>query len=642
MSSDNFRDSQDENVVAASKKYNLLSILQDKLISGKDRGISDALSSFMDVLPNALLITDLKGEIVYSNSGLSNMLLRIGPDVRRTQQIIREELKVLHRNTPDVQGSYTKQIETVNGLLVFEILVSGLKGSTGNITGYIYSFSDITAQYLSDKELKRKHHQLIESQRISHVGSWEYNFETDSFLCSQEFINIIGIDFEPDLNIKRLLVSVFDRQKRLEVMNKYKRIIQSDLDLYTHDITFRNQWGKLIILSDTGKILRDKDGNVLRIYATTQDVSESRMINEELRRSKEKITSLLKALPDRVLVINRQSVFTEYYDNLPVLSQDASVNYRGYHMTDVFNPETSELFLNALDETLKTKQQCSFEYNEGEGLFERWYEVRTSLCNDDEVVFLVREITQRRKSTQELIKAKQKAEESDKLKSSFLANMSHEIRTPLNAMMGFSNLLATEELSESEKKKYASIINKNGDQLTSFLTDLLDFSRIDSGQMKIYKEQIHLNDELDKLYNQFSVQVKDYGKTELQLKLVTPLNDEEALIITDPTRFSQVFSNLLTNALKFTEKGFIELGYLKPYNSKIRFYVKDTGKGIHKEEQEYIFKRFRQSASNDVKKHGGTGLGLAICQSLVDLMGGRIWVESTEGNGATFWFTLPY
>lgn len=599
-----------------------------------------------NALPFALQVQDNDGTLLYAN----NQFL--------TSELINSKASKLIENSdftdnafnylPEIKNVKKKPIDENKQFLKFSCgskkhVYEVWESTASNDSDYrIKTFADVTERNAYEKKLKRKQHQLEESQRIAHVGSWEYNLEADSFLCSDEFVNLLGYESESNVCIRRILVSLFSKEKRLEIVSKYRSLISSDISIYKNEITFRNNWGREIILLDTGRIIRDEAGKALRIYATIQDITETKKTNEELRGSREKLMSLLNALPDRVFVINSDSVFTEYYDNIPGVSSANNENYRGYRISDVFTEEIALKFKHSLQKTFETHIEQVFEYYEGEGLFERWYEVRTAICNAKEVVFLVREITQSRKSMQELIKAKQRAEESDNLKSAFLANISHEIRTPLNAMMGFSNILAEDSLTDEEKEKYLAIINKNADQLTSLFSDLLDISKIESGQLKIFKEQININSEFDKLYHQFIQYKKHSSKESLDLKLTLSLDDEAAVVIADETRFTQIISNLLTNALKFTDEGYVEFGYEKPAKGVLKFFVRDTGKGIPSNELETIFKRFRQSATNNVKKHGGTGLGLAISESLVNLMGGRLWVESVVDKGSTFWFTLPY
>ena len=240
-------------------------------------------------------------------------------------------------------------------------------------------------------------------------------------------------------------------------------------------------------------------------------------------------------------------------------------------------------------------------------------------------------ITNRKKMEQELTTAKDLAEESNRLKSAFLANMSHEIRTPLNAIVGFSGILASTE-EEQEKQEYVSIIENNNTLLLQLISDILDLSKIEAGTLELNYSNVELNELMRELERGFLLRVKTDA---VKLEFVEPA--EPCMAYTEKNRLSQLMINLVTNAIKFTEKGSIRFSYEMREN-ELYFYVTDTGCGIPKDKQQNIFGRFVKLNSFAQ----GTGLGLSICKTLMDRMGGRIGVESEEGKGSTFWFTLPY
>lgn len=245
---------------------------------------------------------------------------------------------------------------------------------------------------------------------------------------------------------------------------------------------------------------------------------------------------------------------------------------------------------------------------------------------------------QRRKLEKELVQAKEKAEESDRLKTAFLANMSHEIRTPINGIIGFAQLLNSDGVTDEKKQEFLEIIQTNADALISLIDDILDISRIQEGQLKVRNATININLLLEEVFNTFSA--PKYKEKELDLKLCRPLSDEEAVIISDTLRIKQILNNLLSNAFKFTDKGKIEFGYVRE-PGQIKFYVKDTGIGIPTDKLNDIFVRFIQADGTFTRRYGGSGLGLAISKGIVELLGGNIWVESHVGEGSQFYFTLP-
>jgi len=242
----------------------------------------------------------------------------------------------------------------------------------------------------------------------------------------------------------------------------------------------------------------------------------------------------------------------------------------------------------------------------------------------------------------ELLQAKTKAEESDKLKTAFLANMSHEIRTPMNGILGFAEMLNDEFLSEGNRKKYVEIINNNGKMLMSLIDDIIDFAKIEAGQIKILNQEFSLNSLLTQIHASFLSESLKKDKTSVKLRIRKAFANEECYIQSDPNRLRQILTNLVGNAFKFTKEGYIEFGYIAPEEGMMDFYVKDTGIGIPEDKIGLIFERFVQADYSRSRKYSGSGLGLAISKGFVELLGGKMWVESKLNEGSTFHFSIPY
>ena len=249
-----------------------------------------------------------------------------------------------------------------------------------------------------------------------------------------------------------------------------------------------------------------------------------------------------------------------------------------------------------------------------------------------------RDVTAVRSAEINLKIAKEKAEESERLKSAFLANMSHEIRTPMNSILGFSDLLMSGNLTEEKKEKYHEIVNSSGKRLMNLISDIIDVSRIDAKQLSMHFTEFNLNNLIDNLNHQFNISPRRKNTT---IRSFKSLQDEQSFINCDETRLTQVLSNLLENALKFTKDGTVEFGYNldKKY---IHFYVKDSGVGISEKDHQLIFDRFGQSDNELLTVKAGSGLGLSISKGIVEILGGTIWVESGVNKGATFHFTIPH
>ncbi len=243
-----------------------------------------------------------------------------------------------------------------------------------------------------------------------------------------------------------------------------------------------------------------------------------------------------------------------------------------------------------------------------------------------------------------LLQAKEKAEESDLLKSAFLANMSHEIRTPMNAILGFTELLTIpdSEITVEEKNNFIKLINHSSNNLLQLIDDIIDISKIEAGQLKILRKECPLNTTLKDIKKSFLELRKHKNKENIDIRLNENGEKQNLIIKTDPLRLNQIITNLIDNSLKFTDEGFIEFGYEIQSDEKLLFYVKDTGLGMDGNKKDLIFDRFTKIEDDNTKLYRGAGLGLAICKSLVGLLGGKIWVDSTPFVGSTFYFTLPF
>lgn len=250
----------------------------------------------------------------------------------------------------------------------------------------------------------------------------------------------------------------------------------------------------------------------------------------------------------------------------------------------------------------------------------------------------IRDITSRIEIEKELINAKDKAEESDRLKSAFLANMSHEIRTPMNGILGFSDLLKNPNLTNDKQQDYIRIIEKSGTRMLNIINDIINISKIESGLMEVNMSESNINEQIEYIYTFFKPEIENKG---MQFLFKNPLPFSKAIIKTDREKLFAILTNLVKNAIKYSEKGSIELGYDKK-DEYLKFYVKDSGIGIDSTRQKAIFERFIQADITDKHAYQGAGLGLSISKAYVEMLGGKLWAESEIGIGSTFYFTIPY
>jgi signal transduction histidine kinase/CheY-like chemotaxis protein len=274
------------------------------------------------------------------------------------------------------------------------------------------------------------------------------------------------------------------------------------------------------------------------------------------------------------------------------------------------------------------------------------YKSEKAYTNDDLKVleFVSNQIAisiERKQYEYNLKMAKERAEESDKLKSAFLANMSHEIRTPMNSIIGFSELITRKTISPEKKDAYANYITNSSKSLLALIDDIIDISKIEAKQMKVSKASTNVNKMMDELFDYYDSSIDRNSQPNLKIKKHIAIEDYNFHILCDYNKVRQILNNLMNNATKFTKEGHVELGYILPNNATILFYVEDTGIGIESNKLDLIFEPFRQADDSTTRKYGGTGLGLAISKRLAQLMGGRIWVDSEPNKGTTFFFSLP-
>ena len=255
------------------------------------------------------------------------------------------------------------------------------------------------------------------------------------------------------------------------------------------------------------------------------------------------------------------------------------------------------------------------------------------------IVGIMQDVTESRKNLEEISRALEKAEESDHLKTIFLSNLSHEFRNPMNTIIGFSELINSGNIDTEKRKEYAIIITRKANYLLRLIDDIAELSKFETGQVKVNKKHCDINRVAGELFLEYQEVKKEMQKEyiELRLHVPTPYTEE---FYTDPGRLQQVLSNLLRNAFQFTEKGYVEFGY-EQKDRFIQFYVKDTGIGVRKEDQKLVFNRFRQIEDTSLRRVGGSGMGLTLSRHIINLLGGRIWLESTPNEGSTFFFSLP-
>ncbi|MDB4303485.1 PAS domain S-box protein [Desulfosarcina sp.] len=375
-----------------------------------------------------------------------------------------------------------------------------------------------------------------------------------------------------------------------------------------------------------------------------------KQVNELIKESEFNLRSLFNAMTDVVMEIDYDGYYLAIAPTSPDLLYKPEKELVGKTMHEIFTKEEADEFLRMVRNSLDNKIVEKLEYSLKIENKIVWFEGRVTPKTNNTVLYTARDITDRKEAENalkenniELIKAKEKAEESDRLKSSFLANMSHEIRTPMNGILGFTQLLKEPKHTGDEQQVYIDIIEKSGARLLNTINDIMDISKVEAGQIEISVTDVNINEQTNYLCAFFKPEAE---KKELQIICRNSLPDEEVIIKTDRDKVIAILTNILKNAIKYTNKGNIEFGYNKKGNN-LEFYVKDTGIGISKDKQKIIFDRFVQADYSLSSRYEGSGLGLSISKAYVELLGGNIWLESVEGKNGNagetqFYFTIPY
>lgn len=376
-------------------------------------------------------------------------------------------------------------------------------------------------------------------------------------------------------------------------------------------------------------------------YMVFEDITKQKNHIASLEESKRRYKVLLEAIPDMFFVIDKDGTYQDLVVKESELFKVEDANIIGSTIYDVGFPENmADKIFDCIQEAIKTHSIETIEYsmNTPNGTF--MFEMRIAKLNADSVISISRDITKRKTAEFKLEKALVKAEESDRLKSAFLANLSHEIRTPMNVITNFTRILAESDLDAQERMELNDAITLNGKQLLNMIDNTIHLSKIESQSIEVVNRFCNLNQLLRDVYNHYYVLLPDAKDVKMRLKLDVP--NKEFGFETDPSILNEVISLLVDNAIKYTLKGEITIGYEMIRNEKVKLMITDTGIGIPPEEHGNIFRRFYRVHNQINNSTSGSGLGLAIVKHYVEMLGGELNFESIPGHGTKFWFELPF
>ncbi len=422
------------------------------------------------------------------------------------------------------------------------------------------------------------------------------------------------------------------------VLKSFDEFIKQPNSTTTIEFRYRCKDGAYKWISFTGNNLIH-DPHIQGILGNYHDISKRKAIETALRKSEEKYRLIFENSPVGVLSFDGHGEIVACNDSFARIIGSPKEILIGLDMLSLPDEKV----------VMEIKKSLQGETGHFEGYYHSFTSDKVTIiralfapiimedCSVCGAVGIIEDISERIKAVVELKKAREKAEESDRLKTAFLSNMSHEIRTPMNGILGFSDLLKNPKLTGKEQQEYISIIEKSGERMLNIINDIIDISRIEAGHMEVLITETNIAELLQFISKFFQPEARLK-----RIKLYSPnLTTDEALIVnTDKQKLNAILINLVKNAIKFTSNGLIEFGYRKTENDLL-FYVKDTGRGIPESKKSIIFERFRQGNEQSNRDYEGAGLGLAISKAYAEMLGGRIWVESEPEKGSVFSFTIP-
>jgi PAS domain S-box-containing protein len=526
-------------------------------------------------------------------------------------------------------------------------LISANLINIGGIPHIIAITKDISDRIKDQKALKESEEKLRSLLELSSDIIWEIDSEAKFVNISEKVYNLLGYRLEE--LIGKSIFSVMPKENAEESRAVFDTAIREKkniIDVITLMIT---RDSRKLIMETTAVQINDENGKIVGFRGISKDITERIEADKALRAEQEKMKVIFDSAENVSFILataesNPEIIeFSPGAENIFLYKRNEVIG----KSIKIIHPESGlEMFAEVVEKLKNSRHGISTEKKliRKNGIpFDALYTIHPIFDPKSDIIAILCvtiDISRLKETEGELILAKEKAEEADRLKSAFLANMSHEIRTPMNAIIGFADLLRKPDIPYDQRNQFVEIINTSGNQLLNIIEDIIDISKIEANQLEIERFEFVLNDLLRKLKMKFDL-LKKSSKKNVHIILHTELDDMESRIVSDELRVEQVLNNLLHNALKFTKEGTIVFGY-KIRNKKLCLFVKDTGIGIPEDKLEYIFQRFSQVDDSDTRKHGGTGLGLSISKGIVELLKGKISVTSMLGKGSEFEVEIPF
>jgi PAS domain S-box-containing protein len=523
------------------------------------------------------------------------------------------------------------------------------------INGVLLNYHDISERKNNEYELKKAKERIEESEERYNLamdatkdGIFDWNLETGEIYYSPQWKRLLGYNNDElpnDFSVWEKLTAPEDVKSSWKMQQE---VINKQRDRFEMEFRMKHKDGHWVDILSRANVVFDSNGKASRMVGTHIDISDRKKVEAELKRAKEKaevnelkFKAAFYTSPDSVNINTLDGKYIEINEGFTRMTGYTEKDVLGKYSSEIdiwSMPEDREKLVAGLKKDGIVENLESLFMAKDGTLIPALMSARVIYLREKpHILSVTRPIVERKKMERELIAAKEKAEESDRLKSAFLANMSHEIRTPMNGIIGFTQLLKKSDLTGDKKQKYIDIIQKSGNRMLKTVNDIIEISKIETGQVEIASNKVNISKHILNLCEFFSVEAE---KKDLKLIVEDKLTENESVIQVDENKLNSILTNIIYNAIKYTEKGHVKIGCIRN-DSKFELCVTDTGIGIPKDRQEAIFERFVQADIEDSRVFEGSGLGLAITKSYVEMLGGSICVESEENKGSTFFVELP-
>lgn len=609
------------------------------------------LSTAVQQSPSIIVITDLEGKLEYVNPKFNEIT------GYTTQEIMGKTLRILKSGMIS-DSVYKKLWNTIlsgntwhgefynkkkNNKFYWEnAAITPIYDQEGKITHFLKVAEDITDHKNIEEALRlseEKYRLIVENANDGIIIS-----QNDELVYSNtRFADILGYSVDELRHFS--FKNIYTKQGIHDLFERQKKRLSGEQIIPIYETTFKKKNGDIITVDVNYQIIDYH--NSPATFAIVRDITERKKTEETLRQSEKKYRDLFEKSEDAILILHNGKFIDCNQSTVKMLRYNNKTELLNTHPSEL-SPEKQpdgKMSFTKTNEIMKMafkNGSCRFEWNhkrsDGEVFPVEVLLTVVSIDKNNQILHTVwRDITERKKAEDNIKAALEKAEESDRLKSAFLANVSHEIRTPMNGIMGFARLLKQKELSGETQNQYLDVIEKSGQRMLNIINDLIDISKIESNQMEVNLTKTNINEVIKFILVFFEPECKN---NDILLRAYSPLEDKDAIIHTDRDKLEAILTNLLKNAIKFTNTGGIEFGYELNGNELV-FFVDDTGIGIPEEQQKYIFDRFVQADSSTSKPYEGAGLGLSISKAFVEMLGGTLHLRSKVNEGSRFYFVIP-